>query len=128
LFDCVYFDDILCLIFLLGIAGLQWKRQFGSSVSVTLNDNSAENCAEIANHARVNGMVTVDDVSASSDHEVQITCQDANVILHQQQFHFMYVLQYVCCFIMPPTIGKGPISIAFVHPSVCLSVHRMHSE
>ena len=84
---------------LLGVAGLQWKRHFGSSVSVTLNDNSAENCTEIRSHAQSNGMLTVDDVSASTDHEVQVTCQDANVILHQRQFHFMYVLLCVACFI-----------------------------
>jgi len=79
----------VCL-FLLGIVGLQWKHHFRSSVSVTLNDSSAKNCAEIVNHAQLNGMVTVDDVSASSDHAVQVICQDANVTLHQRQFHFMY--------------------------------------
>lgn len=83
---------------LLGVAGLQWKRHFGSSVSVTLNDNSAENCAEITNHVKLNGMVTVDDVSGSSEQEVQVSCQDANVILHQRQFHFMCVLCHVYCF------------------------------
>lgn len=80
------------MFFLLGIAGLQWKHHFGSSVAVTLNDNSVESCREIINHAQVNGMVTTDDVSSSSDNEVQVLCQDANVILHQRQFHFMYVL------------------------------------
>ena len=84
--------SFLACLFLLGVAGLQWKHHFGSSVSVTLNDNSSENCAEIMNHVKMNGMVTVDDVSASSEHDVQVTCQDANVILHQRQFHFMYVL------------------------------------
>ena len=84
--------------FSLGVAGLQWKHHFGSSVSVTLNDNSAENCAEIMNHVKLNGMATVDDVSGSSEQEVQVSCQDANVILHQRQFHFMCVLCYVHCF------------------------------
>jgi len=80
------------LFFLLGVAGLQWKRHFGSSVSVTLNDNSDENCREIINHAKINGMMTAEDVSSSSDNEVQVTCLDANVILHQRQFYFMYVM------------------------------------
>lgn len=88
----------MCLFFLLGIAGLQWKHRFGSSISVTLNDNSAENCSEITNHAKINGMITADDVSSSSNREVQVTCHDANVILHQRQFHFMYVMYGVTVF------------------------------
>jgi len=61
-------------------------------VIVSLNDISEESCANAANHIKLNGMVMVDSVSASSDNEVQVTCQDANVILHQRQFHFMYVI------------------------------------
>jgi len=29
---------------------------------------------------------------------------------------------------MPPIVGKGAISVAFVHPSVRLSVRCIHSE
>ena len=83
---------LLCLFSLLGISGLQWKHHFGSSVSVTLNDSSADSHAEILHHVQVNGMVAVDNDISLSDREVQVTCQDANVILHQRQFHFMYVL------------------------------------
>jgi len=77
---------------LLGISGLQWKHHFGSSVSVVLNDNSSDSHAEILHHVQANGMMAVDSDMTSSDHEVQVTCQDANVILHQRQFHFVYVL------------------------------------
>jgi len=76
----------------LGVAGLQWKRHFGSSVSVTLNDNSVESCRDIMTHVELNGMTAADDISSSSEHDVQVTGQDANVILHQRQFHFMCVL------------------------------------
>jgi len=79
----------------LGISGLQWKHHFGLSVSVTLNDNSADSHAEILHHVQVNGMVAVDSDLTSSDCEVQVTCQDANVILHQRQFHFVYVLWHM---------------------------------
>ena len=82
---------ILYIFQLLGISGLQWKHHFGSSISVTLNDNSADNHAEILNHIQLNGMVAVDSDLSTSDREVQVMCQDANVILHQRQFHFMYV-------------------------------------
>ena len=67
-------------------------------MSVTLNDNSTKNCSEMSNHVQLNGFVTVDDISTMSDCEVQVTCQDANVILHQRQFHFMYGLFVVPVF------------------------------
>lgn len=79
-----------------GISGLQWKRHLGSSVSVTLNDNSSDNHAEILHHVQVNGMVAVDSDLTTSDREVQVTCQDANVILHQRQFHFIHLDPFGC--------------------------------
>lgn len=79
-----------------GISGLQWKHHFGSSVSVTLNDNSSDSHAEILHHVQVNGMVAVDSDLTSSDREVQVTCQDANVILHQRQFHFIHLDPFGC--------------------------------
>jgi len=52
------------------------------------------------NHAKINGMIATDDISTSSDNELQVTGQDANVILHQRQFHFMYVTWHVCYLVM----------------------------
>jgi len=39
-------------------------------------------------------------------------------------------LQYLNAaqFIVSQTLGKGAVSVAFVRPSVCLSVGRVHSE
>jgi len=101
----------------LGIAGLQWKHHFGSSVSVTLNDSSPHNTAEMQNHVRLNGMVTVDEFSSSvSDREVQVTCQDANVILHQRQFSFVYVTLCVVLLLCCP-VTRHVVSVL---QNVCL--------
>ena len=88
-------SSLLCVcicVHAAGIAGLQWKRHFGQSVSVTLNDNSADNHAEILNHVKLNDMLATDADISSSDQEVQVTRHDANIILHQRQFHFVYVI------------------------------------
>jgi len=41
---------------------------------------------------------------------------------------FFQISSFFGACYMPPIVGKGAISVAFVRPSICLSVRRIHCE
>lgn len=82
-----------------GISGLQWKHHFGKQIEVTINDFSKEACSEIRDYCQLNAFTirdyTIQDTftkrnTSDSPREVILSNNDANVVLHQSQHHFMY--------------------------------------
>jgi tRNA G26 N,N-dimethylase Trm1 len=91
----VYLISIAFLI--VGITGLLWNRHFGHSTQITINDNSSEAVECIQQNCDLNGVLWRKGASnydspglnGTSSEGVEITHSDANVLMHQRQFHFM---------------------------------------
>ena len=84
---------------LLGINGLLWKYHFNQFVHVTINDNNADAIASIQQNCVIN---EVDWQQNTANHSTLESCgktvdkpminivqSDANVLMHQKQFHFL---------------------------------------
>ena len=93
------------LPFFLGITGLQWKQHLGSKVDVTINELNTSVCQQIKNNCVNNKFTTSEykpirsdsltlnhDEESNKPQEIELANCDANVILHQTQFHFVYVV------------------------------------
>lgn len=79
-----------------GIGGLQWKKHHGEKVAVVLNELDAAACEEVRHNCARNGFTVSHDESHDGSHDstsIEVTNLDANVLMHQRQFDFMYV----CC-------------------------------
>jgi hypothetical protein len=82
---------------IVGITGLLWNRHFGHSTQITINDNSSEAIECIQQNSDLNGIAwrkgasnnDSSDLNGTSSEGVEITHSDANVLMHQRQFHFM---------------------------------------
>jgi len=81
-------------IVFVGVTGMQWKRHLGRAVDVTINDCGANCFAEIVENIQLNDMTVTDSTECSTDNGIHVSSVDANVILHQRQFHFMYVVSH----------------------------------
>ena len=78
------------LLFLSGILGLQWLKHGSKNLRVTLNDMDPVCVENIKLNCRKNGFKVYGEDSAEHDGSTaEVTCSDANVILHQRQFHFV---------------------------------------
>lgn len=85
-------------VMFVGVTGMQWKRHLGRAVDVTVNDYDASCCAEIVKNIQLNNMTVTDSAACSTENGIHVSCTDANVILHQKQFHFMYVILFEVYF------------------------------
>ena len=86
----------------LGIGGLQWKHHLGNKVDVTINELNSATCQQIKKHCVSNNFTTSDykpirsegpnlNPNSFSDtpRVIEMANYDANVILHQTQYHFV---------------------------------------
>lgn len=58
---------------------------------MTVNDYDVNSVAEITANIELNHMMVLGGMAVAADNGINVSCFDANVILHQRQFHFMYV-------------------------------------
>ena len=87
---CCISNNWVCFSCYSGIAGLQWKKHNGKKIAVTLNELDPDVCSTIKENCKQNVFSCGSLEDSEKDAQfVEVTNMDANVILHQRQYHFM---------------------------------------
>lgn len=80
-----------CVCYVLGIGGILWKKQLKEKIRVTLNDYSEYCVEQIQQNCQKNELKHSHSAEELPENTVEVTNLDANIMLHQRQFNFVYV-------------------------------------
>ncbi|CAD5113674.1 DgyrCDS2835 [Dimorphilus gyrociliatus] len=78
-----------------GISGMLWNK-YVDNVEVTMNDIKEDSISSIKTNCILNNVQFVENEKTIDDNAVIITQQDANVLMHSKQYHFVHLDPFGC--------------------------------